>query len=506
MAKAKDGDLEKIVESVEDATTFPVLTEEISFPGAPTPGAPAAPGAAPLGQVVQSAVRDVLGWRPKANDTKGFLAALNQSFTTTEVEGHTEVTWTPKTYAAQAQADLGFITGAQASIFNQAKVALDQALPLLDGLTPLRPDANLPDVESMRGIVRSELVDLVNEVGMEGGPRVQRVEDLFFQLGGNPWTLGGKGSVDFREVEGHLGQLRDRMGLKSQLVNTVDEEQNLTNFIILVGYTNSLFASWKAERKFFLPFTGEPFLGTQLVLLSRALEVVDEAVQEVFFAAQSVFLGPAQLQTIALEFDGQPSMFAADLLNWTQSFVRTEGLVLLRDQGKDGVVSFRETLEKIEDLVESARTRSFGGRQVPARVGRGYSSGRVQASLGKLGGQLEETLRLASEIRRGPAPVVMEISAARRGKRVRMELLGDFFQDGAAVFATPTDLATPKPADQGVPAAPIPADRTDVISSGMIFAVFSGQLEGAWSIVVRNPDGRSSKPLTLPNGATEVEA
>ena len=93
MAKAKDGDIEKIVESVEDATTFPVLTEEISFPGAPTPGAPAAPGAAPLGQVVQSAVRDVLGWRPKANDTKGFLAALNQSFTTTEVEGHTECKW-----------------------------------------------------------------------------------------------------------------------------------------------------------------------------------------------------------------------------------------------------------------------------------------------------------------------------------------------------------------------------------------------------------------------------
>ena len=71
------------------------------------------------------------------------------------------------------------ITGAQASLYHRAKVALDQCLPLLDGLTTLDPCWDQQDAEATRAIVRSALVGLVNELGTIGGPRVQRVDDYF---------------------------------------------------------------------------------------------------------------------------------------------------------------------------------------------------------------------------------------------------------------------------------------------------------------------------------------
>jgi hypothetical protein len=74
-----------------------------------------------------------------------------------EVEGHVEWEWKPQNYMVQA--DLGEVTGAQASIYTRAKAAIDQALPLLDGLTPLREDADPEDCEAIRALVRSELKD-----------------------------------------------------------------------------------------------------------------------------------------------------------------------------------------------------------------------------------------------------------------------------------------------------------------------------------------------------------
>ena len=122
-----------------------------------------------------SAVGDVLGWKVKAADPKGFVGALTASFACTDVEGHTQCTWTPRTYAVQT--DLaGGITGAQASLYSRAQEALNQALPLLDGLYPLDPEADAEDVTALKGIARSQLTELVNELGVAGGPRISRVE------------------------------------------------------------------------------------------------------------------------------------------------------------------------------------------------------------------------------------------------------------------------------------------------------------------------------------------
>ena len=54
------------------------------------------------------------------------------------------------------QADLGAVTGAQASIYSRAKVALYQSLPLLEGLTSLRVDI-LPEDQRVALTLQAQL-------------------------------------------------------------------------------------------------------------------------------------------------------------------------------------------------------------------------------------------------------------------------------------------------------------------------------------------------------------
>jgi hypothetical protein len=281
--------------SLQDLNDFPFLTEEVDLSGGLGPATPAGDVGA-VGQTVERTLREVLGWRPRASDPKGFQAALLRAFTAKEVAGHTEYSWNPRSYAVEIQADLGAVTGAQASLYTRAKSAIDQALPLVEGLKPLRVDFDPENVNAIRGIVQTQLTELLAELGVEGGPRVQRVDQLFgFLLGDQPF-----GDLDVLrdpdQVEGTLGDLSERLGLERKRINTIEEEQNFTNFLMVVDHVVSLAESWDAQRRFFtrgsIPDGVEPFLGTQLVLLSRDLEVVAESVREVEFAMNSVFLGP----------------------------------------------------------------------------------------------------------------------------------------------------------------------------------------------------------------------
>jgi hypothetical protein len=392
---------------------FPILTEEIDLGQAARPTLPRS-GTRSADQTVEQQLRDVLGWRPRAGDAKGFLAALDQAFTCEEVEGHTECRWTPRSYAVEVRADMGAITGAQASIYNRAKATLDDALPLLDGLKPLIPDYDPENVTAIRAIVRTQLTELVEELGVEGGPRVARVNQLFDFLLGPPSASDEKvrdflvsrvasdGVQDLAQVVGgNLGALRDRFGLRRGRINTIDEEQNYTNFLIVVEYVITLETSWLLQIPFFtLPSDDdrgpEPYLGTRLVLLSRDLEVVGESVHEVEFAMNSVFLGPTERQTMRLRFPtsetgsflrcaGYPSMFVADLLGWVERFATEEGPQLIEVGGKQGLANFRDTAELLECLVRAARTEPAG---LQATMPAAYARPRVQRALDELATQL----------------------------------------------------------------------------------------------------------------------
>jgi hypothetical protein len=389
--------------------------------------------------MVTRALQDVLGWKIKSNDSAGFLGALNQSFTLKESEGTVVSTWTPRSYAVQSDLS-GGISGAQASLYTMSKTMLDQLLPLIDGLYALDPSANSEDTAALKQLVTSQLMNLTAEMGYLGGPRVMRVHQYLQMLLGvrlelrksqHPLRLGiekrhpPRGSpLDQRFplgawppaheheywaspdlVLGSLGNLRDMLGLfelvdvKNRFINTVADEQNVTNFRVIVDYVNSILNAWSNSIQFFAGVSSR-FLGTQLVIISRQLGVVSEAIDEVRFVLDSVFIGPAQRETTQIIFTGLvdpigdlPPIFLEDLLQWAQNFVGAEAQDVIQNGGKLGLgEDFMASVEQL--YVQTYGLYLFAQGQAPAPLG----TARVQQALYKLVSQLQELFQLTQSI------------------------------------------------------------------------------------------------------------
>jgi hypothetical protein len=427
--------------AVSDLQSFPVLTQDFSPESLPSATGPAQPGTiggtSALGLAADKAIREVLSWRTKTDDPKGFIGALNQAFDLKEVEGHTEYKWTPRSYTVQT--DMGAVTGAQASIYTRAKVALDQSMPLLDGIYPLIPYVEPEDLATVQAVVRTQFTALVNEFGVVGGPRVSRVEELFeLMLGpGSPTN-----PEDIRR-SGSLGLARQRFGLERRYVTTVDDEQNLTNYLILVDYVIGLKQSWNHDKDFFIRTTmgdtkRQPFFGTQLVLMSRSLEVVAQGVQDAYYTMDSVFMGDAERQTAQLDFAGLtvsipdrkkgayhsytfPSdtsgLFVAELLDWVYRAASEELPGLLQDAGKDGLESFKASTDRLRKLMHGAIAPGQDARGLPP----GYHTPRVNRGIRLLADGLDEAYRLAFEI---PSPEFPAELTPEELQRIREYMAG----------------------------------------------------------------------------------
>ncbi|MCX7790611.1 MAG: hypothetical protein N2378_08225 [Chloroflexaceae bacterium] len=436
--------------------------------------------ASPLAQRVENRLREVLAWRPRSGDPRSFVAALNQAFTIRDVAGHTEWEWTPRSYAIQA--DMGAVTGAQASIYARARAALDQSRPLIEALYPLRPDADKEDVDSIRALVLAQWHELVNELGRVGGPRLQRIDGLFDSLLGKDF----EGDDDPEDVGGLLGVMRERFGFDEDRVNRIDEEQNWTNYLILVDHTIGLLRSWTAVEHYFDSTGADVFLGTQLVLLSRALDVITESVRSARMLMESVFLSEGEQQIVRLE----SGLTIDDLLTWIESFASHEAKQIIRDAGKDGVVALQPTLDTLLELVHSAREQAEAGAQNPQP---GFHTLRVQNALSELEQHIERAADLASKIRRGALrvtrvfPDTIDLDTFRTGSYITVDGAG--FEPGATVKLF-------KPNGQGTN---VTVENVIVVSETRLFMLLDDDTRnklapGEWSLIVVNPDDEESDP------------
>lgn len=477
-------------QNLVDLSTFPILTEDVGGAGRAT-AAPGGDRATGYGQTVENALRDVLGWRPGSN-TSGFQAALAGAFELRDVQGHTEFTWHPRGYAVQA--DLGALTGAQASIYQRAKNALDQVTPLLDGLTPLDPAADPQDTEAIRSIIRAELGELVDELAVEGGPRIQRVDELFTLLAGprnpdsplNPDTVGGQ-----------LAQLRDRFGLSTSRVGTLDEERIVTNFRIVVDHVLALAAGWVSYRELFSGTTEQTSLGTVLIQLSRSLDVVSQSVDETVFALDSVFVDAAQRQTIPLQIgQGTPPILLSDLLDWVVRVSTSEGPRLIQDAGKDGVIAIAPVLGQLKGLVAGVVTLATTPPGAPGydpTLPDGLRTPRVLRAFRELAGQLNDTVRLANAVQRREPPEIVFIDVTNAGDGVTtVPVVGRGLVQGSTAVL----VAAGRP-DLGE----IPADSVDTTRPGRATCTFRTLPAGiplgslSWLITVVTPAGIRSNTV-----------
>ena len=411
-------------ESIIDATAYPLLTEEVGFPAAPiaVPGSgiamPSRSGAGQgLMQAAASAVSDVLGWKANSGDPKGFLGALTQSFSLTEVEGHIESAWNPRSYTVQT--DLaGGITGAQASLYTRAKDAQDQCLPLLDGLYPLDPDADPEYVKALRDMAKSQITEIVKEFGIVP-PSILRVNTYFHILLGSPkhvqFDSDPRVESNPDRITGTLGELRDLYGIwfekreqgsshpgtdhlrYNPFSNSVEDEQDVTNFRVISDYMTSLLGTWIANGRFFeLKVTKAPaFLGTQLILMSRQFNVIVETVNELRFTLDSVFIGPNERQQLLLDFGSTlPSMYLEDILREIETFMSDEGPRLIRDAGRIGIR--QNLMPVIETYIEMISAAKSPGNH--SEIPDGYYTARVQNALDDLNTQLSYVQALAKQV------------------------------------------------------------------------------------------------------------
>lgn len=248
-----------------------------------------------LQQVVDNAFGRVIGQTFRAGNISNFRDSLNQTFTIEDNNGQRTITYSPRSYTTQTELG-GAITGAQASLYHRAKAALKEILPLLDGIYELDPAADEQNRDAIRSIIRTEITEVVNEMGVQQGPRVQRVDSLFQLLIGT--------ETESRLPEQIGGQLKDfarAFGLERSRINTVDEERNYGNFLIIRDYIVSLRQSWQDYVSLQMAGGGS-FIGTQLVLLSQALSVMAESVRETYRIMDLVFLGPEERASVLIDF------------------------------------------------------------------------------------------------------------------------------------------------------------------------------------------------------------
>lgn len=293
----------------------------------------------------------------------------------------------------------GFTTAAAMSSLTLSGIGKQRArdttvrsaiLPLLDGLCAFLPAREPKDLDSVRNMVKSLFTQLVNDFGIEGGPRIPRVDQLFRLLLGYPVPTNPEGA----DHESQLGILRQRFNLKREFITTIADEQNLTNYLIVVDYLIGLNNSWINEKKYFAHSgtTAQPYFGTQVVLLSRSLDAVAQAVKDVCFAMDSEFLGAPMRQTILLDFTSispESSLFVAELLDWVERAASDELPRQLQNSGKDAIGTMKHVVGDLHRFVRAALIP----QQPPTGLPEGYLTPRVQGALRLLAESLEETLR-----------------------------------------------------------------------------------------------------------------
>jgi hypothetical protein len=232
-------------------------------------------------------------------------------------------------------------------------------------------------------------------------PSILRIDTYFeILLGQHPTRHFTHVEFDPDKMKGTLGELRDTYGIYfrgNPFNNSVEDEQDITNFRVISDYMTSLLQSWISNREFFIVQPNQlAFFGTQLVLISRQLNVIAETVNEVRFTLDSVFIGPNERQSLLFIFKDRslPPMFLEDMLVEIENFVTNEGPQLLRDGGKISVTNnILPVVRSLKNLVIQAHDPANKDK-----VPDGFRTARVRRSLDDLRDQLGELIRLTEQV------------------------------------------------------------------------------------------------------------
>jgi len=384
-----------------------------------TPGPnPAHRGRAKAGSSTTS-ISDVLGWRVDIKNADGIKRALAEAFPIKVVNGKNCVEVKKGGFRSQAaQAGTFAVTGAQKSLYERVRTVVEQIKPLLASIRPLTSSPDQEDIDAVKSLIGPELDELVEQLGTEGGPPIARIDHLLHLLIGYEHDEGwwskflAKFHKKSNDSKGHIYDLGSALGITDDNVNTIQEEMTLTEFTTILNYTDMIVMTWNANRDAFSYKPDQAFLGTQAVQIERTLTCVSESVNEVTFALDSVFIGPAERATIIVpkgEFEGGT---LAELLSWIDD-VAARGFDQINVSGKYGVGNaLKPALEKVCHAVDSVLKADI---KIP-----GFTHNRVENAFKALQFNLGNALYYAESI---PAPDITALAVDAARMPIRAEAL-----------------------------------------------------------------------------------
>lgn len=382
---------------------YPIWTQIVNNGSTPSAGSGTPVGGSRTRDESLTALSEILGWRVNKTDPDGIRHALTEAFTITRDEnGSSDVTWVPRGLRVQVnRSGSATITGAQRSLFERARAMVEQLKPLLAGLRPLATSDD-EDVESIHALIEPGLEDLLDQFGAEGGPVPQRVDHIFNLLVGyNPKEPLTR--LTPANVSGQLQALGDDLGIDAAHVNTIAEEINLTNFHTVVAYIDTLRTMWHTERPSFdRNDDTAAFLGTQTVLIERALNCVAQSLQEVGFALDSVFVTADERATLFAKVDGIDVTFA-EVFSWIEDIATRDGFDAIRWSGKDGLqFHLAPTLDRLADIVTAVLNfiDADADKGTARTLPEAFSTNRVRTALDELQKHLANAAVRAGHVKR----------------------------------------------------------------------------------------------------------
>ncbi len=415
---ASDNLDQSVARAIEFDSTYPPASTQTTGTTYSAPGS-----GSNLQQLVTRTLQGVLGRSFKPGDHESFRAALNVSFEVEQVSGKSAYKHIPRAYPSVGATDIGAgISGAQYSMVTFAKALQEQTRPLLKNLRSLNTSVDEEDLEATKAIFTTAWDEFVAELSREGGPRTSRADDLATRILGDD------------AVSGHLVDLGDQLAaikktdsgivIDRSRVVTIEEEGHLTNFIALADYYRAASQAWIVYRDNFL---GKD-LGSGLLMIERALSVVEDGANEVYLAMDSVNINQAERLIITIGFPPpDDKLTVEDLLSWICSFVSQEGPTLIRDGGLRGVQAIKRTTEKLEQLTgqfinlirpaetpppsgnsEGDAVRDSGNAPITLKLPEQFNHARVINPLSELQRYLGELLNQAKAIAPDPEPTLSE--------------------------------------------------------------------------------------------------
>ena len=396
-----------LVKAFEFGSTYPSVTPTGQQPGATYGGAPTTN----LQQLVTQALQGVLGRSFRPGDHASFKAALDVSFEYKRVGDKDVYTHKPRAYPSVGSSDIGGgVSGAQYSLVSFATGLHEKTDPLIDDLHSLDEAGDEEELEAAKAIFSSNWDEFVDELSREGGPRSSRADTLAQGIFNPDAVQIGRG-INLEQA-GSLIRLGVELGVVSRVepvrnslvgkivfdrtgVVTSEEEGYLTNYIALTDYYFAVVQAWQNYKNTFLGTD----LGSGLLLIERALAVVEDGVNEVYIAMDSVNIDQPERLVITIGFNTpDQDLTVEDFLSWIQSFASREAPALIRDGGRLGIQAIIPTARKLDTL-----TRRFLELIQPAQGASGslpqqFSHARVRHPVSELQRYLAELVRLAERL------------------------------------------------------------------------------------------------------------